>query len=125
MGGGAGDQIQHPQALQAPKAWQQFSLAMLPIGNQGGQGVAEVLGRCPAFGGGQLQQLDAKLQPGQKTAVQLLVCQQGEQGWREAEGEPGSLLRIGGGRLQHLQQGQITLLQGLVVPVLLQGPRLP
>ena len=55
MGGGAGDQIQHPQALQAPKAWQQLSLAVLPIGNQGGQAVAEVLGRCPAFGGGQLQ----------------------------------------------------------------------
>ena len=55
VGGGAGDQIQHPQALQAPKAWQQFCLAVLPIGNQGSQAVAEVLGRCLTFGGGQLQ----------------------------------------------------------------------
>ena len=121
VGGGAGDQIQHPRLLQAAEAGQKVAAAAEELlrhtgqlGLQGRSGVLE--GR-----GGLDQELAALLQPGQEAAVQGPVAQQAEQGGGEAEGEARLAGRIEGSRLEHLHQGEVALLQRLEVPVLLKG----
>jgi hypothetical protein len=81
----------------------------------------EVGGGLGVLGGGSLQQLLALHQPGQEAGVEAAVGQQAQQGGREPQGDAGVLAAVGGGGLQHGQQGQVALLQGLEVPVFLQG----
>lgn len=125
VGGGTGDQIEHPRLLQQAKACQQLAAASLPIAGhrlqflrQSGSGVEE-------FAGGLGQELKPHLQPGEEPPIQGFVTQEGEKGWREAKGEARPLGWIGLGGLQGAQKGDVALLKRLEIPILFEGPWLP
>jgi len=120
VGGSAGDQIQHPEVLQPGKPGDQAAIKGTPLL----QGVAQLCGQGQRgrllVGRGVGQELQAALEPGHKAMVQGRVAEQRQQGGRQPQGQVRGLGRIGGGRFEHRQQGQIALLQGLEVPVFLQ-----
>jgi hypothetical protein len=66
------------------------------------------------------QQLLANGDPGQEAAIELGIGQQGKQGGREAEGEPGALAPVSGGGLQHGKKWQVALLERLEIPIFFQ-----
>ena len=66
------------------------------------------------------QQLLTDGDPGQEAAIELGIGQQGKQGGREAEGEPGALAPVSGGGLEHAQQRQVALLERLEIPIFFQ-----
>ena len=124
VGGGAGEQVEHPLLLQAPEAGHQVAAPGPPTR----LGVTELAGQIvpgQAIGGwGPLEQLQPQGQPGAEALGQQGTAQQREQGGREPQAQPGPLAGVGRRRLEGVEQGQVTLEQGLEIPVLLQGARL-
>ena len=121
MGGGAGEQVQHPLLLQAPKAGHQVAAAGPPARLGLGQLAGQIAAGQGVAGRGPIEQLQPHGQPGAKALGQPGTAQQGEQGGREPQAQPGPLAWVGRRRLKGVEQGQITLEQGLEVPVFFQG----
>ena len=125
MGGAAGDQIEDAVLLQAAEAAQQPATAVEKLPADLHQAHLQFEGGNGQLGRGVRDQRQPLLEPGHKARIQAPIAQQRQQGGREAHGQAGPLARVGGSRLEHLQQRQVALLQGLKVPVLLEGARLP
>ena len=124
MGGGAGEQVEHPLLLQAPEAGHQVATAGPPARLGLGQLAGQIATGQGVGGGGLIEQVQPHGQPGAEALGQQGTTQQREQGGRKSQAQPGPLAGIGRRRLKGVEQGQITLEQGLEIPVLLQGARL-
>ena len=125
VGGGAGEQVEHPLLLQAPEAGHQVGAAGPPVRQGLGQLAGQIGPGQATAGWGPIEQLQPHRQPGAETLGQQGITQQREQGGREPQAQPGPLAGLGRRRLRGVKQGQVRLEQGLEVPVLLQGAGLP
>ena len=111
--------------LQPAKAAQQPAAALPELLADLHQALLQIQRGAGQLGRGVSDQRQPLLQPGHETSIQVAITQQRQQGGRQPQGELGPLAWIGSRRLQHLQQRQIALLQGLEVPVLLKGALFP
>ena len=119
VGGTAGQQVENALALQLNEVLEHIAPAAaeglaLPL-----QVLAEVGGSRLLIGTAALQQFNALLQPGFVALLQHRIHQQRQQGGREAHRQPWlrALLQRA---LQHFDEGEIALGEGLEKPVFLQ-----
>ena len=86
-------------------------------------GPGQMISGLRQFRFGMREKVEAPIQPVGEPLFQIRITEQGQQGWRQADGE----LRSAGwgscGLLKNLQQRQLALHQGLEKPVFFQRAR--